>query len=264
MVKKRVIGVVTIKDKWVVQSFGYKKHLPIGRPECVIQNLDRWGADEILIQIIDRSILNLGPDFELLANIAKLGISTPLIYSGGVRNSKDAVEVIKHGADRILIDHSLRNNLSSIREISLSLGSQAVIASIPVHFENEKIMLFDYISNKSELLSKNFINILLDKTIISEILLIDKNGEGHSDAFDLRLLDAFPKSETSIIPFGGIHGKDLINNILNYKNVSAIGVGNFLNYKEHSIQIIKSNMDSKIIRDAEYNNNKYIDLYEIL
>ena len=96
------------------------------------------------------------------------------------------------------------------------------------------------------------------------VLLIDKNGEGHSDAFDLRLLDAFPKSETSIIPFGGIHKKDLINKILNYKNVSAIGVGNFLNYKEHSIQIIKSNMDSKIIRNAKYNNNKYIDLYEIL
>ena len=131
-------------------------------------------------------------------------------------------------------------------------------------YANEKIMLFDYISKKSELLSKNFINILLDKTIISEILLIDKNGEGHSDAFDLRLLDAFYKSETSIIPFGGIHGKDLINNILNYKNVSAIGVGNFLNYKEHSIQMIKSNTDSKIIRKAEYSNNKYIDLYEIL
>lgn len=264
MVKKRVIGVVTIKNNWVVQSFGYKKYLPIGRPECVIQNLDRWGADEILIQVIDRSIYNLGPDFELLANIAKLGISTPLIYAGGIRNSDDAVEVIKHGADRILIENILKNNISSIREISLSLGSQAVIASVPLHLENGKIMRYDYSTNKSKILSKNFINLIFDKSIISEILLIDKKGEGSSDAFDIKLIDALPKNETSIIAFGGIHKKDLIHVILNRDNVSAIGVGNFLNYKEHSIQIIKSNMDLKIIRNAEYNNNKYIDLYEIL
>lgn len=264
MVKKRVIGVVTIKDNWVVQSFGYKKYLPIGRPECVIQNLDRWGTDEILIQVIDKSMSTLGPDFELLANIAKLGISTPLIYGGGIRNSKDAVEVIKHGADRILIENILKNDLLELRDISSSLGSQAVIASVPVHLENEKIMLFDYLTKKSEILSKSFLDILFDKTIISEILLIDKKGEGYSGFFDLRLIDKFPDSETSLIAFGGIHGKVLINDILNYKNISAIGVGNFLNYKEHSIQTIKSNMDSKIIRNAEYNNNKYIDLYEIL
>lgn len=264
MVKKRVIGVVTIKDNWVVQSFGYKKYLPIGRPECVIQNLDRWGADEIFVQVIDRSISSLGPDFELLANIAKLGISTPLIYGGGIRNVKDAIEVIKHGADRILIDHILKNSLITLREISLSLGSQAVIASIPVFLQNQKIMLFDYAKNKSEIISSSFIDILFDKTIISEILLIDKNGEGYSDAFDLRLIDKFPKSETSVIAFGGIHGKELINDILSYKNISAIGVGNFLNYKEHSIQTIKSNINLKSIRNAKFSHHQYIELHEIL
>ena len=50
MVRKRIIGVVTILNSMVVQSFGYKKYLPIGRPDCVIQNLDRWGVDEIFIQ----------------------------------------------------------------------------------------------------------------------------------------------------------------------------------------------------------------------
>ena len=264
MVKKRVIGVVTIRDNWVVQSFGYKKYLPLGRPECIIQNLDRWGADEILIQVIDRSIHSIGPDFELLKNIAELGISTPLVYGGGIRNCSDAVEVIKHGADRILVENILKNDLSELRDISSSLGTQAVIASLPVHFENQKIMLFDYINRKSEIISNSFLDILFDKTIISEILLIDKNGEGYSGSFDLRLIDEFPASKISLIAFGGIQGNKLINDILNYKNISAIGVGNFLNYKEHSIQTIKSSMDLKFIRDAKYNNNKYKDLYEIL
>ena len=69
MIKKRIIGVVTIKNNLAVQSFSYSKYLPIGKPECIIENLDRWGADEILIQVVDRTINNLGPDYDLLSKI---------------------------------------------------------------------------------------------------------------------------------------------------------------------------------------------------
>ena len=71
MIKKRLIGVVTIRNGIAVQSFSYKKYLPIGNPLCVIQNLDRWGVDEILIQVIDRSINQLGPDFSLLNKLTE-------------------------------------------------------------------------------------------------------------------------------------------------------------------------------------------------
>ena len=66
MLKKRVIGVVTVKAGWAVQSFGYHRYLPLGRPEYLVGNLDRWGADEIVVQVIDRSKNQLGPDFDLI------------------------------------------------------------------------------------------------------------------------------------------------------------------------------------------------------
>ena len=50
MIRKRLIGVITVKGGWAVQSFGYARHLPLGRPEILAENLDRWGADEILVQ----------------------------------------------------------------------------------------------------------------------------------------------------------------------------------------------------------------------
>ncbi len=55
MLKKRLIGVVTVREGWAVQSFCYNRYLPLGRPEAIVENLDRWGADEILIHCIDRS-----------------------------------------------------------------------------------------------------------------------------------------------------------------------------------------------------------------
>jgi cyclase len=252
MVKKRIVGVVTIKDNWVVQSFGYKKYLPIGRPECIIENLDRWGADEILVQVIDRSFYSKGPDFELLSRIGKLSLSTPIVYGGGIRDVNDAINVIKHGADRLIVDYILRNKLETIHELASSLGSQAIIASLPIHKEGKEVKIYNYETGKSDNIQEKLLNIIFDKKNISEILLINKNGEGYSDTFDINLLNAFPKTDISFIAFGGIHKPDLINKLLNHENISAIAIGNFLNYKEHSIQNIKSATSANNIRNPEY------------
>ena len=61
MLKKRIIGVVNVKDNIAVQSFGFNRYLPLGKPECLIENLDRWGADEIILNIIDLTQKRLVP-----------------------------------------------------------------------------------------------------------------------------------------------------------------------------------------------------------
>ena len=98
MLKKRLIGVVTVRQGWAVQSFGYQRYLPLGRPEVIIENLDRWGADEILVHCIDRSQNQSGPDFTLIKRIGDLGLSTPLIYGGGIRHLEDALQIVRLGA----------------------------------------------------------------------------------------------------------------------------------------------------------------------
>ena len=67
--------------------------MPIA-PEILIENLERWGVDEIIIISIDRSQLGVGPDFELISRISACGFATPISYGGGIRSS-DAVSVIK-------------------------------------------------------------------------------------------------------------------------------------------------------------------------
>ena len=254
MVKKRIIGVITVKNGLAVQSFGYSDYLPIGKPECLIQNLDRWGADEILIQVIDRSINNLGPDFDLLNNIGKLKISTPIIYCGGIRNYSDSIEVIKHGADRIVLDYLFRKNKEEVNKISKNLGSQAIIASIPIIKKNNEILFYNYDSKENQKMESDFIKTITDKNLISEILLINKESEGYSNSFNSELISLFPKTNLSLIPFGGISESDQIKKILSFENVSAVGIGNFLNYKEHAVQSIKESINSNYLRKPTFSS----------
>jgi len=253
MPNKRLIGVVTVKNGWAVQSFGYRRYLPLGKPEVMVQNLDRWGADEILLQCIDRSHPSVGPDFELLRKVSDLGISTPLIYSGGIRGREDAVKVVSFGADRVMLDALIKDDPASIEMVARVLGAQAVIANLPIKNTPEGLLLLDYRSGHEVLLDE--VAKLLPLDWISELMLTDWCNEGHSEAFSISLLAASDLLSKPLICFGGISSADQIRTLFANDRVVAIGVGNSLNYKEHAIQALKKDLLGVAIRPPNYESS---------
>lgn len=255
MLNKRLVGVVTVKDGWAVQSFGYNRYLPLGKPECLVQNLDRWGVDEILLQVIDRLPGPGGePDFRLLERIGRLGLETPLMYGGGVRSLRHGLEAVHSGADRVVLDSILRDDLAVARALSEHLGAQAVVASLPVSLNGDAIEWLDYRSGKSDPLAPEVLALARD-AVISEFLLIDWKNEGHPGAFDMRLLRHFPLPEVSRIAFGGLSEAAQMSGLLALPEVSAVAVGNFLSYKEHAVQKYREALRGAPVRPAAYKAN---------
>lgn len=251
MLKKRLIGVVTVKNGWAVQSFGYNRYMPLGKPECLVENLDRWGADEILVQVIDRSLTKSGPDFELLSKLAQLGLGTPLIYGGGIRTIEESVQVINTGADRVIVDSLLHENLSLVKGMGEQLGAQALIVSIPMSMCSGSLEWFNYKTKKSVPLSDSLLEII-EKGDISEVLLTDWQHEGNLSSFDSRLIEKFPVNNIQLIAFGGISDTQQMRDLYSYPNVSAISLGNFLSYRENAIQIYKDDLASSLLRPSTY------------
>ena len=247
MLKKRLIGVITVYEKIAIQSFGYTKSLPLGDVADLAENLDRWDVDEILVQSIDRSKYNLGPNFKLIEQLGNIGLRTPLIYGGGIRNSGDAIKVISKGADRIVCDHLFRNNPKEILKISKQLGRQCIIGSLPVRATNEKLLTYDYISRKEKPLSANVLKLIQGKAI-SELLLIDYSNEGFSGQFDKKILSYVEKLKTDLILFGGIGGADQVKELISGNNVSAVAIGNSLNYREDGVHLIKKSLPFQMFR----------------
>ena len=251
MLKKRLIGVVTVNNGWAVQSFGYHRYLPLGKPECLVENLDRWGADEILVQVIDRSKKNSGPDFDLLERLGELGLETPLIYAGGIRSVSDGVRLVQLGADRIVVDALLHDNLLSIKGLSEKLGAQALIASLPLTWQAKGLEWFDYRSQTSTAISNEVLD-LIRSGVVSEVLITDWQHEGAPDAFEKKLVDTFPLKDVPIIAFGGLSNVEQMRALLQASGVAAVAVGNFLSYREHAIQRYKDALTSMPIRLATY------------
>jgi len=256
MLKKRLIGVITVRNGLAVQSIGYQRYLPLGQPWCIAENLDRWSVDEILILSIDRSKQNLGPDYNLIASLLKAKLSTPLIYGGGISSKSQAAQVIQAGADRVLLDNMLHESPEMVHEISETIGAQAIIASLPVSCHTDGILWYDY-RNKQHHPFPNTLKNLFSENIISEAMIIDWINEGHANQFNQNIVDNLDFS-VPLILFGGISEPDQISELLARDNVTAVSIGNFLNYQEHCVQTIKMSLSVNCLRIPKYQEHNIV------
>ena len=77
MLKKRITATLVVKDGIVIQSIGFKRYLPIGKPAIAIEYLNSWGIDEIIILDISATSKGGLPDYEMIRN-ASLKCYVPL------------------------------------------------------------------------------------------------------------------------------------------------------------------------------------------
>lgn len=249
MILKRLIGVITVRQGWAVQSIGYRRHLPLGRPEVLAENLDRWGVDEILLQCIDRG--DSGPDLALLERITRRGLATPLIYQGGIRSVADGVAAVQAGAERIALDSLLRDAPSEAIALAEPLGAQAVVAALPLSIEDGALRWLDHRRRASTPIPAAVLK-ALHSGAISEALLIDWRHEGQPGAFDAALIDAWPLPQLPLIVFGGLSDAESLRRVLERPAVVAAGVGNFLAWREHAAQALKAQLRDLPLRAPQY------------
>ena len=93
---------------------------------------------------------------------------------------------------------------------------------------------------------------LFTDRVISEAVIIDWQHEGQPQAFDESLIDAFPVPGVSLIAFGGISEPAQLQRLFAQPAIVAAGVGNFLSYREHTVQKLKQALALSSLRPASY------------
>jgi cyclase len=248
---KRLIGVITVSDNWAVQSIGYNKYLPLGKPEVIAENFDRWQLDEILIVDITRSKYNKGPNLKMLEKIASKKIMTPLCYTGGIRCKNDAIDLISCGADRLGIDSLFRYDKNKAYSISDAVGRQAVIRIQPVFLKKSDLFIYDHLSKK--IVEKlNIDELKKTSEFYSELMLVDTINEGYTESFNKKILKPLKNSNIQVICFGGITSKKQIKNLFDCKEVSAVAVGNSLSYQEIPNKKLLDQTEVDIVRQTDF------------
>jgi cyclase len=246
VLKKRITATLVVKDGIVVQSIGFKRYLPIGKPAIAIEYLNSWGIDEIIILDISATVNGRIPDYEMIRN-ASLKCYVPLTVGGGISDIKHIKELMQCGADKISLNQSALLKPGLIKESAEVFGNQCIVVSIDAINTLDGYRVYDYIDQKALSITPAEMARKSVELGAGEILLNSIDRDGSYLGYDKILINSICNQvSVPVIACGGAkNAKDMID-LLQNTSVSAASASNFFHFTEHSVNITKANIISKL------------------
>jgi cyclase len=266
MLKKRLIGVLPIKNGIVVQSLGFSRYLPVGKPSIAVEYLNRWSIDEIILLDIDahREGRCISPG--LVKEVSKHTFS-PLTVGGGVRTTAQMTELVASGADKVAINGAAIEHTGLITQGAEILGAQCIIVSLDLKKSSPgKYELYRSGQRPTGIDPMKFA-IEAEKRGAGEIFLNFIDRDGSKQGYDLEMASLISSQvNIPVILCGGVgHPKHFVEG-LQVKSISAVAAGNFFHFTEHSVIMAKrfaQSLGAKDVRLDSYVNYSDNDFDEL-
>ena len=255
MFVKRLIGSIFVRRGLAVQSFGFNRFLPIGRPEVVAEYLNRWGIDEILLLDIDATLCSRPPDFRMVQRVAQFNF-TPLTVGGGVSSIDHFHKLLRAGADKVAVNSALIETPNLLSEAAARFGSQCVIASVDAKETKDGYMTRSQ-SSQYRIPVKD-ISKLAEEHGAGELVINSVDRDGMRSGYDIDLLSLVGAGlEIPTIALGGAGHPSHIVEAMKLPAISAVAVGNMFNHMEHSVTIAKAFLAKTTIHVRQATNFDY-------
>lgn len=263
MLKKRLIATLLLRDGLIVQSFGFKRHLPIGRPRFPIEFVVKWDVDEIVLLDMSASPQGRGPQSDALEMLSQY-CYVPLTVGGGVRSVDDVRQVVRAGADKVAVNTHAVARPELISEIADVFGSQCVVVSMDCRREADgRYQVYTASGSKATGLTPEQWARRCASLGAGEIFLNSIDRDGSRAGYDLDLVQRVASSvDIPVIACGGVGNFGHFAPGILQGKASAVAAGNIFHHIEHSTifakaHMLKSGIDVRLDSQAKYDNREF-------
>jgi imidazole glycerol-phosphate synthase subunit HisF len=214
--RPRLIPCLLLSDGNLVKTRKFKEPTYLGDPINAVKIFSEKCVDELCIQDIKASKNGVGPDFDLLSEIATEAFM-PLSYGGGITTLEEARRLFHIGFEKIILNTAWQRNPALITEISKTFGAQSVIASIDVKQDLLRRTRC-YYTDGTELAEGTPIELAKRAEALGagEILLNSIDRDGSMQGYDLKLIQNVSDAVgIPLIACGGAGGAEDMKQALN-------------------------------------------------
>jgi cyclase len=146
MLKKRIIPVqLLLASGRLVKTQRFDGWRDVGDPVASSRVYNAQLADELVFLNIDRERRSIEPLLPLLERVSEVCFM-PLALGGGIQSARDAEVLIRHGADKVVVNSEVYRSPELVRDIARTFGNQAVVVSIDARWE-ESALAYGLYSN---------------------------------------------------------------------------------------------------------------------
>ena len=232
MLRPRIIPVLLLKDNFLVKSVKFKKHGYIGDPLNAVKLFNDLKADELVFLDINASKNGTVVSFDLVREIGEEA-NMPFAVGGGINSLSQIENLIKAGAERVIIGNEAVVNPKFINAASKAFGSSTITVCIDV---------------KKSLFGKELIYSLNGKTahkysVVDFAKLMEQNGagelivqsierDGMMQGYDKELVKIISDQVTlPVVALGGAGSYAHLKDMYSFCKVRGLGSGSTFIYQ---------------------------------
>jgi len=241
--RKRLIPCIFLKNGLIIRSEDYKTHQLIGNALEEVARYNDWAVDEIMYIDISteekydlrRDDLKVKDDFktkyDLVREVSKVCF-VPLGFGGGIRTIDDIKNILKNGADKVILNTILFLDDNFVTQAAEIFGNQALVACVDYRDDgyvyhshgkiNSQIKVLDWCKH-------------LEAKRIGEIVLNNIDRDGKANGYDTKTIkEVVEHTNVPIVALAGAGDNFDFVECFEEANPSAVAAGNIFHFKEHS------------------------------
>ena len=216
--------------KWLETNYGFSE---VG-----------YSIDELIVLDVSRGPRDRQYFCETLKALT-FDCFAPIAAGGGVNSVKEAHDLLRSGADKVVVNTALHTNPDLISELATEFGRQCIVASLDCRYTGNAFELV--IDNGSKTANLDLPKFLtqISSLPVGEIYLNSVDRDGTGNGYDFKLLDCLPKSiEVPVILAGGVGNSKHLAEGLNDHRVDAVATANLLNFMGNGLALTRTELIS--------------------
>lgn len=224
----RVIPTILYRREGLYKGIRFGNHKYVGDPHNTIRIFSEKEVDELLLLDIDATRLGKDPNIEFIQRVAE-ECYMPFAIGGGIGSVKTIRDVLKAGAEKVVINTAAILNPNLILEASKEFGRTSIVVSIDykTNLFGKNIVYTHSGTNKSKFELFDLVKIMEDRGA-GEIILTSINREGTGVGLDKEILKKVASTlSIPVVGSGGIGTNSHIIEAEEELGLSAVGVGSY-------------------------------------
>ncbi len=226
----RIIPILDIKNGLLIKGINFEGLRVLGNAKDFAKLYFSHGADEICYQDSVATLYGTNNLIKFVNQSAK-NVFVPLSVGGGIRSIGDASSMFKAGADKIMLNSAVIDNIQFLQEASQIFGS----SNVTVMIQAVKIGKRYFISKSN---GRDIVKIdpvtwakKVEESGAGEIVITSVNNEGLKKGFDISLTKKIvEKVSIPVIAHGGAGSPKQIYDVIRHAKVSGVGLASMLHY----------------------------------
>lgn len=247
MLKKRLIFTLLVdgEDFVLSRNFNLQK---VGNIEWLFNNFNFLKISLFIDELIILNVRNKKKNFinfcSMVKDITK-EIFIPISAGGGIESLEDVKNILRCGADKIVINNILLNNHIELERISKIIGRQSIVGSIDIRIIDGRYQVYNNASNSYDKTLKEVLN-LIPMNMIGELYINSIDRDGTGNGYMLDIIKRFQsKIDLPIIIAGGAGNWKHLLEGLEYKKINAVATANILNFIGDGFEMARNEIQKR-------------------